>query len=98
MSGGIEYCVPLFEGLAGQGLHLAQLVGDPAASGTVAPPSANDDSRGIDVSDGLSIDLAHIVEESNCGAVVATGDIPIHPDAVQLASEILSFYGPRTLP
>jgi len=42
---------------------------------------------GIDVSDGLSIDLAHIVEESNCGAVLETANIPIHDDARRLAEQ-----------
>ena len=32
---------------------------------------------GIDVSDGLSVDLAHLVEESGCGAVVQLDQIPI---------------------
>jgi thiamine-monophosphate kinase len=42
---------------------------------------------GIDVSDGLSIDLAHLVEESGCGAVLDTGLVPIHDDARRLARE-----------
>jgi thiamine-monophosphate kinase len=42
---------------------------------------------GIDVSDGLSIDLAHLAEESGCGAVVETAKVPIHDDAVRLARE-----------
>jgi thiamine-monophosphate kinase len=41
---------------------------------------------GIDVSDGLSTDLAHIVQESNCGAVVQLDDVPIAEAAVELAS------------
>lgn len=40
---------------------------------------------GIDVSDGLSIDLAHLVEESGCGAVVYSDAVPIHDDARRLA-------------
>ncbi len=43
---------------------------------------------GIDVSDGLSVDLAHIVEESGCGAVLETANIPIHDDARRLAKEL----------
>jgi thiamine-monophosphate kinase len=39
----------------------------------------------IDVSDGLSADLNHILEESGCGAVLAAEAIPVHPDAVELA-------------
>ncbi len=39
----------------------------------------------IDISDGLSKDLAHILEESGCGAVLIAEQIPIHPDAVVLA-------------
>jgi len=42
---------------------------------------------GIDVSDGLSIDLSHLVEESGCGAIVHTDDVPIHPDARRLAEQ-----------
>lgn len=40
----------------------------------------------IDISDGLSSDLSHILEESGgVGAVLEAGAIPIHPDAVDLA-------------
>ncbi len=35
----------------------------------------------IDLSDGLSSDLAHIMEESRVGADLSAGWIPIHPDA-----------------
>ena len=40
---------------------------------------------GIDVSDGLSIDLAHLVEHGGCGAVLHTDAVPIHVDAQRLA-------------
>lgn len=40
---------------------------------------------GIDVSDGLSLDLARLCQESGCGAEVALDRIPIHPDAYRLA-------------
>jgi thiamine-monophosphate kinase len=43
---------------------------------------------GIDVSDGLSIDLAHVVEESHCGAVLRAEAVPIAPDAVRLAERL----------
>jgi len=43
---------------------------------------------GIDVSDGLSCDLAHIVEESRCGAVLDTDRIPVAADARQLAEKL----------
>ncbi len=39
----------------------------------------------IDISDGLSKDLSHILEESGCGAVLVAERIPIHPDAAELA-------------
>jgi thiamine-monophosphate kinase len=41
----------------------------------------------IDISDGLAADLAHILEESRCGAVLHADQIPIHPDAYALATE-----------
>ncbi|MCU0702895.1 MAG: thiamine-phosphate kinase [Fimbriiglobus sp.] len=40
----------------------------------------------IDVSDGLAADLNHILEESACGAVLHADAIPIHPDAIELAT------------
>jgi thiamine-monophosphate kinase len=42
---------------------------------------------GIDVSDGLSRDLAHIADESGCGAVIRLADVPISDDARRLAAE-----------
>ncbi len=43
---------------------------------------------GIDASDGLSIDLAHLAEESGCGAVVKTDSVPVAEDAVRLAERL----------
>jgi thiamine-monophosphate kinase len=40
---------------------------------------------GIDVSDGLSLDLSRVAKESACGAVVDLSKIPIAPAADQLA-------------
>ena len=42
----------------------------------------------IDISDGLSRDLAHMVDESGCGAVVDPSSIPISEDAVRLAEQL----------
>jgi len=44
---------------------------------------------GIDCSDGLSLDLAHLAEQSGCGAIVETGSVPIHVDAQRLAEQRL---------
>jgi thiamine-monophosphate kinase len=43
---------------------------------------------GIDVSDGLSLDLAHVTQESGCGAVVELARIPIAPAARELAAQL----------
>jgi thiamine-monophosphate kinase len=43
---------------------------------------------GIDVSDGLSLDLAHILEESRCGAVIDINAVPIADDARRLAAQL----------
>jgi thiamine-monophosphate kinase len=38
----------------------------------------------IDISDGLSSDLGHILDESGClGAILDATEIPIHPDAIE---------------
>jgi thiamine-monophosphate kinase len=42
---------------------------------------------GIDVSDGLSLDLSHVSGESDCGAVIETDTVPIADDAHRLARE-----------
>ena len=43
---------------------------------------------GIDVSDGLSLDLGHLVEESHCGAVLVAEAVPIADDARRLAEQL----------
>ncbi len=43
---------------------------------------------GIDVSDGLSIDLAHVATESGCGAVLWPHAVPIADDARRLAARL----------
>jgi thiamine-monophosphate kinase len=43
---------------------------------------------GTDVSDGLSLDLAHILEESRCGAVLHADAVPIADDARRLADKL----------
>lgn len=42
---------------------------------------------GIDASDGLSTDLAHLCEESGCGAVIRHEAVPISPAAAELAAQ-----------
>jgi thiamine-monophosphate kinase len=44
----------------------------------------------IDISDGLSVDLAHICEESRCGALIYERDIPISGIAKQKAAKPLA--------
>ncbi len=41
----------------------------------------------IDISDGLSADLQHILDASGCGAILDAEEIPIHPDAVRLSEQ-----------
>lgn len=41
---------------------------------------------GIDISDGLAIDLSRLCEESGCGAELRADRIPIHDDARRLAA------------
>jgi thiamine-monophosphate kinase len=43
---------------------------------------------GVDVSDGLSLDLAHVLEESRCGAVLLADAVPIADDARRLANKL----------
>ena len=40
----------------------------------------------IDVSDGLSLDVARLAEESGCGAVIELDRVPIAQDAERLAA------------
>jgi thiamine-monophosphate kinase len=42
---------------------------------------------GIDVSDGLSLDLGRLCDESGCGAVLQAAHVPVHADAARLAAE-----------
>jgi thiamine-monophosphate kinase len=40
----------------------------------------------IDVSDGLSSDLGHVLDASGVGAVIDADAVPVHEDAVRLAA------------
>jgi thiamine-monophosphate kinase len=42
---------------------------------------------GMDISDGLSLDLSRLAAESGCGAILDTHIVPIHPDAVRLSTQ-----------
>jgi thiamine-monophosphate kinase len=42
----------------------------------------------IDVSDGISSDLSHIADRSGVRIAIATGDLPVHPDALHAASQL----------
>jgi len=42
---------------------------------------------GMDISDGLAIDLSRLVQESGVGAIVQTDRVPIHEDARRVANE-----------
>jgi thiamine-monophosphate kinase len=52
----------------------------------------------IDISDGLSRDLAHICEMSEVGASIDASRIPIHEDAVKLSQQDGRTTGPQPLP
>jgi len=43
---------------------------------------------GIDISDGLSVDLGHLVEESGCGAVLDLDAVPVTAAAEELARRL----------
>ena len=40
----------------------------------------------MDISDGLASELFHICKQSNCGAQIEEANIPLHPDAYELAA------------
>lgn len=42
---------------------------------------------GIDVSDGLSLDLSRLAGESSCGAIIDASWVPISPDAFRLSEQ-----------
>lgn len=42
---------------------------------------------GMDVSDGLSLDLSRLARESSCGAIIDAALVPISADAVRLAAQ-----------
>jgi thiamine-monophosphate kinase len=61
---------------------------EPRVTEALALTDRYDLHAGIDVSDGLSIDLAHVAEESGCGAVIQMDDVPISDDARRLVDHL----------
>ncbi|MGO9470131.1 MAG: thiamine-phosphate kinase [Isosphaeraceae bacterium] len=67
----------LLGGSLGSGRHLRP---QPRIAEALALHAATPIHAMIDISDGLSSDLGHILEESGAGAIVDAESIPIHPD------------------
>ena len=59
----------------------------PRIKEALALHSAHDLHAMIDISDGLAADVAHLCEESGCGAILEESLIPIHPDARERAKQ-----------
>lgn len=60
----------------------------PRVAEALALAARYDLHAGIDVSDGLSLDLSRLAAASGCGAAIETGRIPISPAARQLAASL----------
>jgi len=65
------------------GRHLAVM---PRVREALAIANRFDVHAAIDLSDGLSLDLARMMQASGSGAVLDLPSIPIHPDAVRMAA------------
>jgi thiamine-monophosphate kinase len=61
----------------------------PRVSEALLLAERNELHAGIDISDGLSTDLGHLVEESGCGAVLDLDAVPIAPAAEELVAKLL---------
>jgi thiamine-monophosphate kinase len=61
---------------------------DPRVAEALALHAQYELHAGTDVSDGLSLDLSHILEESRCGAVLSADAIPISADSCRLADKL----------
>jgi len=71
-------------GSLGSGRHLRP---EPRIAEALALHEAASIHAMIDLSDGLSSDLGHILEESGVGAVVDAESIPIHPDSLVMSRQ-----------
>jgi thiamine-monophosphate kinase len=67
-------------GACGGSIHGRHLTFTPRVKEAAALLAAVDVHAMIDISDGLSADLHHILDESGAGADVEAASIPIHPD------------------
>jgi thiamine-monophosphate kinase len=61
---------------------------DPRVAGALLLNERYELHAGIDVSDGLSLDVSRLAEESGCGAMLEIDKIPIADDARLLAAEL----------
>jgi thiamine-monophosphate kinase len=61
---------------------------EPRVAEAIALHKNYDLHAGMDVSDGLSLDLARLAHASGCGAVLNQNAIPISPDAVRLSQQL----------
>jgi thiamine-monophosphate kinase len=75
----------LVTGTFGGSILAKQFDFEPRVSEALALMERYELHAGMDVSDGLSLDLARLAAESNCGAVLDLSQIPIADDAKRLA-------------
>ncbi len=87
-SGGREGDVVFVTGPLGGSLLGRHLRPEPRVREALALHAAVDLHAMIDLSDGLSSDLSHLLEESGgLGATLEASRIPVHPDAVRMAAQ-----------
>jgi thiamine-monophosphate kinase len=84
----------LVTGALGGGILGRHLDFEPRVAEALLLQERYDLHAGMDISDGLALDLSRMANESRLGAVVRLADVPISPDAVRLAEQLADGQAP----